>query len=172
MYGKELECSTRNISQVLLPAGQASRNYQLTLCIGLTDRLGTESFSYAYSVVVTPATLTGAQVTAMLNSQSSYFQWFVAGGDAAQVSSFVIALTSSLSTVSDFVSLLDNAAGQNGEVLNYSTTRNPTASLTTMSAATQSTALRTTFTINIFKYISLLLESNLFQKSFTSLKYF
>lgn len=131
----ETECSTRNISEVLLPAGQQSNNYQLPLCIGLTDSLGTESFSYAYSVVVKPSELTSSQLSTLLSSTSSSFQKFVSSGDVSQVSSFVIALTSSLNSLSDFAQIIVNAPVGGGVTSNYSTAS------TTMSAATQSAAL-------------------------------
>lgn len=130
MFDLELECSTRNISQVFLPAGEASSNYQLTLCIGLTDRLGAESFSYAYSVVVTPVALSLIEFRTILNSSSSYFQWFDASGDLSEVSSFVLAFTASFNTLNDFAQLLDNSSsGNNGAASNA------------FSAATQSAAL-------------------------------
>ena len=61
-----LECSTRNITALTLPVGWSYLNYRLPLCLAITDLIGAESYSFAYSLVV--CTLSRWQLQYILES--------------------------------------------------------------------------------------------------------
>lgn len=86
---------------LMLPSGSSLLDDTLIICIGVTDSIGSTSYKFAREVAVHQPSISVADISAMVSSESGTFAELVKKGNPASLATLAKAMVSTMDTLGE-----------------------------------------------------------------------